>query len=128
LILRLTCPHCSKDSYSASVEKFKPCPYCGVLFSGKYGPEKRKGPRIRKEIPFAFAHNGQQMEACTMDVSDNGICLKIFGSPSLPVGETIDFNVNDVNVKAQVMWVTNDSKVYSSVTGLKIVGGTVNAL
>ena len=110
------------------MEKFKPCPYCGVLFSGKYGPEKRKGPRIRKEIPFAFAHNGQQMEACTMDVSDNGICLKIFGSPSLPVGETIDFNVNDVNVKAQVMWVTSDSKVYSSVTGLKIVDGTVNAL
>jgi PilZ domain len=110
------------------VEKFKPCPYCGVLFSGKYGTEKRKQSRIKKEIPFVFAHNGQRVEACTMDVSDRGICLKIFGSPSLPVGETIDFKVNDINVKAQVMWFTNNSEVSSSLTGLKIVDGFVNAL
>jgi PilZ domain len=110
------------------VEKFKPCPYCGVLFSGKYGTEKRKQSRIKREIPFVIAYNGQNIEACTLDVSDNGICLKIFGSPSLPVGETIDFNVNDINVKAQVMWVTNNSKISSAITGLQIVDGTVSTL
>jgi len=84
---------------------------------------------MKKEIPFVIAYNGQHIEACSLDVSDNGICLKIFGSPSLPVGETIDFNVNDISVKAQVMWVTNNnSKISSAITGLQIVDGTVSTL
>lgn len=121
LILRLTCPKCSKDSYSASVEKFKPCPYCGVLFSGKYGPEKRRKSRSKKELPSAFTYQGQNIQACTLDVSDNGICLKIFGNPSLPVGETVDLNIDDVNVKAQVRWSDYNRDNPSLVTGLEIL-------
>ena len=128
MILRLTCPQCSKDSYSASVEKFKPCPYCGVLFSGKYGSEKRQQSRIKKEIPFIFSLNGQNIHACTMDVSDHGICLKVFGNPALPVGETLDFNVNDTNLRARVIWVADNSQVASSLTGLQIVDGAIAAL
>jgi hypothetical protein len=121
MILRLTCPQCSKDSYSASVEKFKPCPYCGVLFSAKYGFEKRKHFRVKKEIPLAFTHQGQKLQACTMDVSDRGMCVKISGSHSFPaVGETVDVHVNDANLKAQVMWFSNDKKDSSVITGLQI--------
>jgi hypothetical protein len=107
------------------VEKFKPCPYCGVLFSGKYGPEKRQQHRVKKEIPFVFTHNGQNMQGCTRDVSEHGFCLKVFGSPSLPVGETIDFNVDDINLRAQVIWVSDNSHSTHSLTGIRIVDGAV---
>jgi hypothetical protein len=110
------------------VEKFKPCPYCGVLFSGKYGPEKRGQSRVKKEIPLLFTYQNQNIQACTMDVSDNGICLKIFGSPSLPLADTVDININDVSLKAQVMWVSNNREVTSALTGLKILDGTLSFL
>ena len=125
MILRLTCPRCNKDSYSASVEKFKPCPYCGVLFSGKYGPEKRGQARLKKEIPSVFTYQNQDIQACTMDVSDNGICLKIFGGPSLPVGDTLDITMNDVSVRAQVRWFSDHREGPVAVTGLKILDGAV---
>lgn len=128
MILRLTCPGCSKDSYSASVETFKPCPYCGILFSGKYGSEKRKQFRIKKEIPFVFSHQGQHHEACTMDISDKGLCVKIFGRPSLPIGETLNFTVNDISLKAQVMWFSNNSEIPVASTGLKILDGNLHPL
>lgn len=128
MILRLTCPHCGKNSYSASVEYFKPCPYCGILFSGKYGPDKRQQSRVKKEIPLAFTHKGQNIQGCTLDVSDHGLCLKVSGSPSLPVGETVDLTVNDTNLKAEVMWVSNDNHIFASRTGLKIVRGSLEAL
>ena len=126
LILRLTCPGCSKNSYSTSVEKFKPCPYCGILFSGKYGGEKRNQYRTKKELPFVFSHQGQHHEACTMDISDKGLCVKIFGRPSLPIGETVDFNVNEINLKAQVMWFSNNSEMSAALTGLKILDGKLH--
>jgi len=110
------------------VEKFKPCPYCGVLFSGKFGPEKRQQPRLKREIPFVFALNGQNIHACTMDVSDHGICLKLFGNPSLAVGETIDFNVNDMNLRARVIWGSDNSPESSSLKGLQIVEGAFTGL
>jgi len=63
-----------------------------------------------------------------MDVSDHGICLKVFGNPALPVGETLDFNVNDTNLRARVIWVADNSQVASSLTGLQIVDGAIAAL
>jgi hypothetical protein len=110
------------------VEKFKPCPYCGILFSGKYGSEKRQKSRLKREIPFVFARNGQNIQACTVDMSDNGVCLHLLGSPSLPVGETIDFSINDIDLKAQVVWATENNPMSASLTGLKIVDGTIPAL
>jgi hypothetical protein len=109
------------------VEKFKPCPYCGVLFSGKYGPEKRTAIRTKTEIPSVFTYHGQNIQACTTDISQNGICLKVFGMPSLPVGETVNLSINDVSVKAQVMWFANNDEFASALTGLKILDGAINA-
>jgi hypothetical protein len=109
------------------VERFKPCPYCGVLFSGKYGPDKRAEIRTKKEIPSVFTYRGQNIQACTMDVSHNGVCLKVFGSSSLPVGETVNLSINDVSVRAQIMWFANSAEVASALTGLKILDGSVSA-
>lgn len=128
MILRLTCPGCKKDSYSASVEAFKPCPYCGILFSGKYGTEKRKVRRLKKEIPFIFSYNGQHLEANTLDISEKGLSIKIFGKPSLPVGDIMELNVKDFIVKAQVMWVFNNPDTSMALTGLKILEGNLRSL
>lgn len=126
MILRLTCPGCEKDSYSASAEAFKPCPYCGMLFSGRYGSEKRREVRIRKEIPVIFFYKGQKVEATTINFSDKGLSLKIFGTPSLPIGDIMEFNIGNYSVKAQVMWFFDNPLASTAVTGLKIVDGNLN--
>lgn len=126
MLLRLTCPECEKDSYSISVENFKPCPYCGILFSGKYGAEKRDEGRINKEIPFILPYKGQNLEASTINFSKKGLSIKIFGKPSLPVGDVIEFSIGNSLVKAQILWSFNASEVSIAVTGLKILEGSLN--
>lgn len=121
MILRLTCPTCNKDSYSASVEKFKPCPYCGMLFSGKHGPDKRKHPRMKKEVPSVMLHNSQHLQACTVDLSERGLCVKIFGTPSLRAGETVHLTLPEAQVQAQVVWSAFNPEQSTVVTGLQIV-------
>jgi hypothetical protein len=126
LILRLTCPGCSKDSYSPSAESFKPCPYCGLLFSGKYGTEKRGDIRQRKEIPFLFSYNGQSLQASTVNLSEGGLSVKIFGRPSLPIGDIMELSLGDSVVKAQVLWAFDLGESNVEVTGLKILDGKLD--
>jgi len=126
LLLRLICPECQKDSYSVSVENFKPCPYCGILFSGKYGAEKRDEGRINKEIPFILPYKGQNLEASTINFSKKGLNIKIFGKPSLPVGHVMEFSIGNSFVKAQILWFFNAPEVSIAVTGLKILEGSLN--
>ena len=126
MLLRLTCPECEKNSYSISVENFKPCPYCGILFSGKYGAEKRDEGRINKEIPFILPYKGQNLEASTINFSKQGLSIKIFGKPSLPVGDVMEFNIGNSLVKAEILWFFNAPEVSMAVTGLKILEGSLN--
>ncbi len=62
-----------------------------------------------------------------MDISDQGLCVKIFGSPSLPVGDSVDLNVKDMNVKAQVMWFSNNYDMPVTLAGLKIMDGKLHS-
>lgn len=126
MILRLTCPGCSKDSFSASVDAFKPCPYCGLLFSGRHGTNRRSGFRMKREIPFVLSHGGQNHRASTMDISERGLSIKIFGNPSLPIGDILNIHVRDSSVKAQVIWVFINTENSTAVTGLKILDGRLN--
>jgi hypothetical protein len=128
LILRLTCPGCSKDSYSPSVESFKPCPYCGLLFSAKYGTEKRNDVRQRKEIPFLFSYKGQNLQASTVNLSESGLSVKIFGRPALPVGDVMELRLGDAVVKAEVLWVFDLHESGIALTGLKVLDGNIDLL
>lgn len=123
MILRLICPHCNKDSYSASADIFKPCPYCGILFSGKYGVEKRKGYRIQKEIPVRLSCKEQKFEAQTINFSKKGLCLKLSGDPYFPIGEILDLNIQDAKIKAQLVWISNNPDVSVVMAGLKVIEG-----
>lgn len=103
-MLRLICPKCRKNSYSANVESFSECPYCGFVFSGKYGAEKRGERRIEREIPFVFSYQGQNLKASTFDLSKNGLGIKTFSEPSVAVGDVIDIFIKDLQISAKVMW------------------------
>lgn len=81
---------------------------------------------MRKEIPFLFSHNGQFLEANTVDISDNGFSIRIFGQPALPVGDIMDLSVQSSSIKAEVMWVYNDPFTSTAMTGLKIIDGSLN--
>jgi hypothetical protein len=126
VIVRLTCPECRKNSYSASVEAFKPCPYCGILFSGKFGSEKRGDDRISREIPLLFSYNGKNLEASTLNVSSTGLSIKTIGQHAFPVGDTMDLDVGNSRVKTEIMWTFSDPDSAVAVTGLRIIEGHIN--
>ncbi|MBM4145459.1 MAG: PilZ domain-containing protein [Nitrospira sp.] len=128
MILRLDCPACKRDSYSAAVNDFRPCPYCGIIFSGRYGVEKRDGVRIKKELPVALTYGKRALNASTADFSQKGIRLQIFENALLPVGDTFNFAVKNTLIKAQVMWVKNKTDAPATLAGLKILDGKLNLL
>ncbi len=123
MILRLICPQCNKDSYSASAEIFKPCPYCGILFSGKYGVEKRKEYRIQKEIPVRLSCKEQKFDAQTINLSMKGICVKLPDNPYFLIGDILDLNIQDARIKAQLVWISNKPEVSVIMAGLKVIEG-----
>ena len=123
MILRLICPRCKKDSYSASADTFKPCPYCGILFSGKYGIEKRNEYRIQKEIPVSLSCKQKDFEARTMNFSERGLCVKLSSNLSLPVGDVLDLDINDSKIKAQLVWMTKKPEFSFVMAGLKVIQG-----
>ena len=105
-MLRLVCPKCQKDSYSSGADYFNPCPYCGFIFSGKYGSDKRHEGRDKQEIPFVFPYQGEHLEATTVDFSEKGLGIEILGEPPIAIGDTINIFIGDLQVRAKVMWVT----------------------
>jgi hypothetical protein len=122
-MIRLDCPACKKDSYSAAVEPFRPCPYCGTVYSGKYGSEKRRELRTHKVVRFTFSQNGYSFEATTIDISKKGICLKIFGSIAIPSGDVIDLNINNLFAKAQTRWLNNNLNLSITTAGCRLLNG-----
>ncbi|MEW6571009.1 MAG: PilZ domain-containing protein [Nitrospirota bacterium] len=122
MILRLICPRCNKDSYSSSAEIFKPCPYCGILFSGRYGVDKRKQYRAEKEMSVILCCGGQNIRANTMNYSPRGLCIKLLDNAPLAADDVMDLEVDDSKLKAEVVW-TKKLDVSSAVAGLKIIDG-----
>jgi hypothetical protein len=127
LILRLACPACRKDSYSVSAEAFRPCPYCGLLFSGRYGSERRRDDRVAMEMPLFFSYKGRRLIGSTLNFSGKGLSVKISGEPSLPVGDTVELSIGDSLLKAQILWAHDNPEAASWVTGLKILEGDIGS-
>lgn len=124
MILRLICPECRKDSYSASAEAFKPCPYCGIVFSGRFGREKRNEVRSPADFNIGFSYRGQKIEASTVNISNKGLSIKVAGNPDLPIGDIMDLQVKEASLRARIVWVGNNSSDY--LTGLKILDGDLD--
>ena len=106
-MVRINCPYCGQHAYSAAVESFLPCNFCGKIFSGKHGPEKRKEPREKRQIPFYFLWKDRQVKAQTFDCSDQGLGIEVFGQMSLAVGKMLTFTLEDLPREGKVAWVSN---------------------
>jgi hypothetical protein len=125
VIIRLTCPECQKDSFSADAELYKPCPYCGINFSGRHGTEKRRVHRVHKAMPCSISYQGKNVCASTINLSENGLSIKINGNHPLLVGDVMDLEVGNSALRAQVMWAFDHPKANVTMTGLKILDGVV---
>jgi len=106
-MLRIPCPKCRKTSYTSDVESFRPCPYCGHIFSGKYGPDKRCETRIEQKIPFTLSYKGHEFEATTVDFSEKGLGIKIFAEAPIAMGDILNPTIEDLPILAKVVWVKN---------------------
>ena len=104
-MLALTCPKCQKNSYSSAEEFFLACPYCGFIFSGKHGPDRRNEERVRQEISFDFPCQEQYFKASTIDLSEKGLSVMILDNPPVRVGDIIGLVIGDLQVSAKVVWV-----------------------
>lgn len=102
-MIRLTCPQCNEDSYITKVDVFKTCPYCGCVFSGKYGIEKRKEKRRKYKVPFLFQYGGESFQASTVDISKQGLGIKISGFPPIEKGKVLELAVENQQFKAVVI-------------------------
>lgn len=104
-MLRIPCPKCHKISYTANVESFYSCNYCGFIFSGKYGPDRRRESRTEKVIPFAFSYQDRDFEARTFDLSEKGVGIKISGELPITIGDVVNLTIGDLSLMAKIMWV-----------------------
>lgn len=99
------CPKCEKISYSADEHRFSPCPYCKSRFSGKYGSDRRREERYKKEAVIVLNYQGRHIEARSTDFSKEGMGIRVLGETSLGMGEIIELSTSDLHIKAEVMWV-----------------------
>ena len=99
------CPKCGKISYSADEHCFSRCPYCGIRFSGKYGSDRRREERYKKEMTIVLNYQGQKLEAQSTDFSKEGMGIVIFGEALMDVGDIVELSATAPHMKAKVMWV-----------------------
>lgn len=115
----LTCPNCSRVSYSAAPGSYNSCPYCGIIFSskGSLGPDKRREERFHWS---AYSHMFTEelkgpgslvLLAKTENLSRNGARIRYIGAP-LAVGVMINMYIRDMNLQrtVAVMWSRNVSE------------------
>lgn len=106
-MLRIPYSECEHLSYTKGIEFFNPCIFCGFVFSGKYGPNRRGEPRVKQEIPFSLFYQGQNYEATTSNLSEKGVGIKILGKPPIEVKDILNFIIGDLSIVARVIWVRN---------------------
>jgi len=103
-VLEHLCPTCGKISYSADEHRFSPCPYCGFRFSRKYGFDRRREERYKKEDIIVLNYQGRHIEARSTDFSKEGMGIKVVGEFPLGMGEAVELSTSDLHIKATVMW------------------------
>jgi hypothetical protein len=104
--------------------KFEKSAFPSVRFE-RFVTKRRNDKRIRKEIPFVFTHNEHNFNANTVDFCKNGLCIRIPDKTSLKVGEIVDFQLRNSNIKAEVRWVDQESDPLATIAGFQVTDGTL---
>lgn len=89
----------------------------------RFETTKRNEERIKKEIPFVFSHNERNFNARTVDFCKSGLCIRIPDKTSLKVGEIVDLQLRNSNVKAEVRWVDEKTDPLATMAGFRVADG-----
>ena len=73
---------------------------------------------------MSFSYKGKSLDASALNVSRNGLTVKIDSPPFLSIGDTMDVRWMESSVKARIMWIMKAPD--SAVTGLKILDGSIS--
>ncbi|NWF76278.1 MAG: PilZ domain-containing protein [Nitrospirae bacterium] len=120
-MIRIECPNCKRDSYTLSVENFRPCPYCNVTFSGKFGIDRRNDFRKKNDRPLVFSYNQNKIKARTFNKSLNGVGIKIKDNLHISRGDIVNVDFGRYRLKAKLMWSKRKNGDLYSTAGLKFL-------
>jgi PAS domain S-box-containing protein len=81
----------------------------------------RRHQRSKKEIAFDFYYQEERFKAHTIDISEGGLSIKIFGMPAVKEEGIVDVSIEDLRIKAKVIWVKRLHD--KSLVGLQKVNG-----
>lgn len=102
----MTCQKCKSDFYTASPSWVKSCPYCGYTFDS---PEliRRKAKRDAIVKGCVITKGNLSLAVKTVDISKNGICVKINGAIPFHIDDTVKVVIKDFdcNAEAKIVWV-----------------------
>ena len=99
----IRCPVCNQTTFSPEDEPFDTCFNCGTVFSGKYGRSKRRKERVKKGSRLTIPFKGKSYEAQTIDISDNGVSVRIPGNPEVAIGDMLEFFLGSQQVQTKVV-------------------------
>jgi hypothetical protein len=102
---KIFCPKCRKSSYTPDVESSNSCPHCGFEFTAKLPSDRRREPRVERQIPFDFSYQDRNFMASTTDLSDRGVGIEVYGEVSIEEGDILTLTIEDTTIRAKIMWV-----------------------
>ncbi len=122
MVKELLCPQCEKLSYTAAEEVYSPCPYCGFIFSGRHGSDKRIIPRIETKESFLLQINNKKYRANTVNISETGVCIETEKKVPLTSSKLLGLNIPYLNLKtrAKIVWIDKSRKT-TYLAGLKMI-------
>lgn len=114
---QLICPQCSKEFFTAASHSTLVCPHCSYIISLNR-TDKRLYPRVSGEVPFSLALSDSVMPATALNVSIDGIGIKLSGVHDITIGKILDIHIPElgINTRAKVVWQKTYQKGYASET------------
>ncbi|HBR17990.1 MAG: hypothetical protein A3G39_09180 [Deltaproteobacteria bacterium RIFCSPLOWO2_12_FULL_43_16] len=114
---QVVCSNCNKSFFTAASHGDLPCPHCNYIISLNR-VDKRLYPRVSGEVPFSLALSDSVTPATALNVSIDGIGIKLSGMHDISIGKILDIHIPElgINTRAKVVWQKIYQKGYASET------------
>lgn len=114
---QVVCSNCNKNFFTAASRGDLPCPHCSYIISLNR-TDKRLYPRVSGEVPFSLALSDSATPATALNVSIDGIGIKLSGMHDIAIGKILDIHIPElgINTRAKVVWQKTYQKGYASET------------
>lgn len=118
-MLKIRCRRCGSESFTASPENIKRCPYCNFDLQTS-APVRRKEERVEIEKDCLILKGALKVNATATDISRKGVGIRVDGSTPLNIDDTIHVIIDDLDIDsaAKVVWVRRAAKDSGTETGI----------